>query len=80
MKCFVRLTTESHLCRYTSPDEKPFLPRAELPAPVLPGQKVPDRMKFLAEIDVNYGKQVWKIGVAVGCGVLQCVAVCCCVL
>jgi len=46
--------------RYTSPDEKPFLPRTELPEPVLPGQKVPDRMKFLAEIDVNYGKQIWE--------------------
>lgn len=61
VKHLLRETECSHsrARRYTSPDEKPFIPRTELPEPMLPPQKVPERMKFLQEIDINYGQQIW---------------------
>ena len=62
VKHLLRETECSHAKarRYTSPDEKPFLPRDELPLPVLPPQQIPERMKYLQSIDVNYGEAILK--------------------
>jgi chorismate mutase len=63
VKHLLRETECSHAKarRYTSPDEKPFTPRSELPAPVLPAQKTPDRLKYLVDIDINYSEQILKM-------------------
>mmetsp|Transcript_14143 Transcript_14143/g.21993 ORF Transcript_14143/g.21993 Transcript_14143/m.21993 type:complete len:269 (-) Transcript_14143:231-1037(-) len=44
--------------RYTSPDEKPFCNKADLPSPTLPPLVIPADMKPLREIDVNLNKQI----------------------
>ena len=46
--------------RYTSPDEKPFTPRDQLPAPVLPPLAVTDSMRHL---QVTLQNCCWCVGV-----------------
>ena len=45
--------------RYTSPDEKPFTPRDQLPAPVLPPLAVTDSMRHL---QVTLQNCCWGVG------------------
>ncbi|EKX54062.1 hypothetical protein GUITHDRAFT_84151 [Guillardia theta CCMP2712] len=47
--------------RYTSPDEKPFTSRSQLPDPVLPPLVVPEEMKYLKSIDVNLNSKIYEL-------------------
>lgn len=45
--------TTAKVRRYESPDEHPFTPRRELPAPLLPALEYPDLLRQPHEINVN---------------------------
>jgi len=52
-------STHSKARRYTSPDEKPFTNRNELPASILPPLVVSDELKYLQAIEVNLNAQIY---------------------